>query len=101
MPVVLESSGGAKLYFSSLEDAYNHVISCIEKPERWHRMLLHHVRELLGAHTVPHTRLVIRVAFTDDMSEWYEIQVITAEEQRQPAPASQQPELDTRSSPTM
>lgn len=71
----LEGSDGTNMLFNTLEEAYNYVVNCIEKPDRWHRMLLHHVRELFQGHTVAHTRLVVQVAFTDDKKEWYELQM--------------------------
>lgn len=72
---LLTGSDGARVTHNTLEEAYNDVVARIVNPEKWHRMLLHHVRELFSRHTVPNTRLIVEVAFTDDKTVWYEIQL--------------------------
>ena len=75
MPYVVTGFDGTERVFNALEDAYRHVVACIERPDLWHRMLLHHVQDLFQSHRVPNTRLIVQVAFTDSKLEWYEIQV--------------------------
>jgi hypothetical protein len=103
MTFLVTAFNGSSVLFCKLEEAYEDIVRRIGAPDRWHRMLLHHVRDLLLEHKTPaHTRLIVKVAFTDDESEWYEIQEITAAQQRQQqllGPSLQQSDQDTRSSP--